>query len=281
MALEKLSCPQCGGNELQPFGYRTYKCDFCGGTFKDEPELKSAQPPPVPKPHYRAPAGTDFENRIRRRYDPEDDPHDPDSGMKKVMIGVLVFFLVIIAIGARSCFSKQTSDSGMNEDAALARYTDSIIRMNMEAAMPVSMDSEHKEEHHATILSADVELVNTDDSLSAMTAFFAVNPSTQLIILAKKPQGFARKGKKIFVGKSFSVYNKKDQLLFESGDLNASKDSTGEDYRVYKKYAGIPFSIDLQYGFKDRGNYVVRYRIWDKNGPGELSGQFPVMVDNR
>ncbi|MBI3509028.1 MAG: hypothetical protein HY064_00075 [Bacteroidetes bacterium] len=36
MTLEKLICPQCGGNDLEETGDLHYKCNFCGTAFRDE-----------------------------------------------------------------------------------------------------------------------------------------------------------------------------------------------------------------------------------------------------
>jgi tRNA(Ile2) C34 agmatinyltransferase TiaS len=50
MELEKLLCPQCGGNDLETFGLKAFKCRFCGAVLKmGEPE-KMAGPPATPEP---------------------------------------------------------------------------------------------------------------------------------------------------------------------------------------------------------------------------------------
>lgn len=59
--LEKLICPQCGGNELNTFGQSAYKCESCGTILKDKAEDKKAK-----SDHYVAPLSTDFTNSIDR-----------------------------------------------------------------------------------------------------------------------------------------------------------------------------------------------------------------------
>src|SRR6266568_2115209 len=97
MALEKLVCPQCGGNDIQPSGGNLYKCSFCGGIFKDEPG-------PLPDDHKVAPITTDFQQEEYNTY--ESDDKDTSKSPGKV-IGCFIFFfflaIAIIVSASRSC----------------------------------------------------------------------------------------------------------------------------------------------------------------------------------
>ena len=99
--LEKLVCPQCGGNDLQPFGNSAYKCQACGTILKDEQPVVKV----VEVNHYSAPLSNDFRDAIEprepvlmtseERYPTESEIEaenmDGDSFLKLiVIIGVLV-----------------------------------------------------------------------------------------------------------------------------------------------------------------------------------------------
>ena len=105
--LEKLICPQCGGNDLQPFGNSAYKCQSCGTILKDEPEVK------VPETkHYVAPLSSDFTNSIDRKepvflnseerygdtYEEKTENMDGDSFLKIIIAigGLIVIGLVVV-----------------------------------------------------------------------------------------------------------------------------------------------------------------------------------------
>jgi hypothetical protein len=46
--MEKIICPQCGGNDFQLFGNSAYKCESCGTILKEEPEEKKVTPKNYP-----------------------------------------------------------------------------------------------------------------------------------------------------------------------------------------------------------------------------------------
>jgi uncharacterized protein (DUF983 family) len=95
--LEKLVCPQCGGNDLLPFGNSAYKCQACGTVLKDN--------------HYSAPVSTDFRDAVEprepvlmnseERYPTESEIEaesmDGDTFLKLiVIIGVLILAVFIV-----------------------------------------------------------------------------------------------------------------------------------------------------------------------------------------
>ena len=108
MELEKLLCPQCGGNDLEPFGLKAFKCRFCGAVLKiSEPE-KKAIPPSAQEPkrssHYSAPLDTNFRNTTRLNYD-RDEETDPGSDFIKSIvysalavgiIGLIVYLVLFL-----------------------------------------------------------------------------------------------------------------------------------------------------------------------------------------
>jgi hypothetical protein len=104
--MEKLICPQCGSNELAPFG-AAFKCESCGTILKEDSSTnteKKPVEPPGPKTHYAAPA-TDF------RYDDENDGYEPlsthtdgsDIDNTDTSATKLIFWIIVILCTISLC----------------------------------------------------------------------------------------------------------------------------------------------------------------------------------
>lgn len=279
MSVEKLSCPQCGGSDIEPFGYRTYKCKFCGSAFKEvEEKQDSPPPPPVPasKTHYVAPINTSYRQRVIRR---SDEVYDDSPEMGEIpwpLILIVIGIIAAVAVGYWA-FSSETPPRTAFAGNMDSMRMDSVQKAQM--LLPADPDYSVKSETNSNGIEASlVDLVNAADSLPDFMYLDGYSRGSHMLILADHPTGFVRKKKNIFVGKSFSVYDHGGKLLYDSGDLDKSNDASGEDYRKYKNAIGIPLTIDESCGFTKPGNYLVKFRIWDKNGKGELTGQEPVFI---
>src|SRR3954468_24685348 len=98
--MEKLICPQCGGNDLKIFGNSAYKCESCGTILKDEPEPVAPISPPPPQVKSSSP--THFMTS-EERYGNEDnsfdfssdDPDERDTNRRIAGILTVIVFLVI------------------------------------------------------------------------------------------------------------------------------------------------------------------------------------------
>jgi hypothetical protein len=120
------------------------------------------------------------------------------------------------------------------------------------------------------------------DLLSGGAIVSGINLSTdqQMQISLIKPKGFTRTGKKIFIGISISIKDKKGNVLYSADDINKSKGDEGEDYLKYKEKCDISFLISDSFGFHGKGNYLIEYRVWDKKSKNEITGLMPVFVAN-
>src|SRR6267142_468827 len=92
--LEKLICPQCGGNDLNLFGSSAYKCAACGTILAiDE---KAAEPS-----HSAPPPKTEFMTS-EERYG---DEYVNDKGQKMMDGDTFVKLIVLVAVLALAIFA--------------------------------------------------------------------------------------------------------------------------------------------------------------------------------
>ena len=96
--LEKLLCPQCGGNDLKIFGESAFKCEACGtilqNSEKEKPNISS---------HYVAPVTSEFLNSEERYGDDylnenNDEISSGDSFIKTLVIGAVIVLFVMLAV---------------------------------------------------------------------------------------------------------------------------------------------------------------------------------------
>jgi hypothetical protein len=275
--MEILLCPQCGANDLKPFGSFAYKCEACGTVLKDDEEEK---PAPL-KTHFVAPVSSfryDDEHNLPSRIDGST-MDEPDTQATKI---ILVTILVLCGIGLLiwACFPGKAKpvehEVQLDPNSILPENLRNMMKVSTDSIINSIPDGEQASYEQKGITVKNVEL------LSGGTFVTGIDLSTgqQLQISLVKPKGFTRTGKKVFIGISISVKDKKGNVLYSADDINKSKGNEGEDYLKYKEKCDISLLISDSFGFHGRGNYVIGYRVWDKKSKNEITGLMPVFVAN-
>jgi hypothetical protein len=273
--MEVLVCPQCGGNDLNPFGAFAYKCEACGTILKEDTKEK----PAPPKTHYVAPVSSfayDEENNLPPRIDGST-MDEPDTHATKIILGILVLALlgiIFLIANWESTPPPQTVVSDIDPIEEITKqitvYHDSSL--DHPAGNLASYDPPTYEEKGITIKS--VELLANNGGTSGMT--LSLNDHFQVVL--KSPKGFTREGKKVFVGIGITVKDQQGNVTYSSDDINKTKGDKGEDHLHYKEKCAFTLIIAESFGFRGRGNYVIEYRVWDKKSKKEITGKVPVFV---
>jgi hypothetical protein len=272
--LEKLICPQCGGNELKPFG-SAFKCEACGTILKDEPE------PQPEHTHYVAPVSSfDDDNRFYNRDRNRDDNDDADY-TKRIFGGVIGALAFVVIICLKACPHEQsTPDTNFTYNPPIidtsiysptgilnSLMNDSTNRIKLDPDAPASY-----QENGITVQSVDLIHAGTIHNKSFL------NLGWQMKVSLKKPVGFTKEKNKVFVGISFLIKDHTGAGIYLEEDLNKTLDDSGEDYHHYSKTCDIPFEISDAFHFSEAGNYFFEYRVWDKKSEHEISGTIPMHV---
>ncbi|HTL80925.1 MAG TPA: hypothetical protein VL651_04435 [Bacteroidia bacterium] len=270
MALEKLICPQCGGNDLKQIGAGLYKCSFCGGTYKDEPD-------PLPADHKVAAPDTNFRQEEYNTYE-SDDKDDSKSPGKVIGCFVFSFFLVITIIAS---LAKSCNESHETTDNLVIPYYDSDVMKiipgiydhdsSNDYTVPDMSVSPSYSENGITI--KDVVLLDGTDTTTGY--WLSKNHDLKLVLL--KPKGFKLRKKKISPMITISITDHSGYVYFEKTDLIPG-DSAGVDPAVYKKQITIPFSTNSSFGLNKGGDFLLNYTITDRYGEGNLTGTFPFFI---
>jgi hypothetical protein len=285
--MEKLICPQCGGNEFKVFGNSAYKCESCGTILKEEEEGKALEktkyePLPAPSPFTTSVEkyGTDFSNDIDNDNNStsgnNNDNDDGSSPATKQIVGILFAVVIVVVIISVVLFEKNnfvqkfTITPVINQIASLdsiAQSTSNIFNTIPDLNAKISYD-----ENGITV--KDVELSGDDET--GLSREVKMNDKLQVSLL--KPKGFTKAGNKVYIGMSFVVKNHDGKILYTSDDINKTAGEQGEDYHHYQKNCSIGFITSDAFGFKTTGNYTVEFRVWDKKSKKEITGVMPLFV---
>lgn len=272
--MEKLICPQCGGNDFQLFGSAAYKCESCGTILKDEPEEKTIQekyaaaPPPPRKP---TPFMTSEERYGNDSFDFGDDD-DGSSNATKQIAAILLGVVIVVAVLGIAFFEKSKSTPN---------YTPPVIEPIPTTAQanadPLNMipDLSEISFEPSGITAKSVDLY-TDGNPNPM---HMANADSKLQIILSKPKGFTRTGNNVFVGMSLVVKDHGGNVVYTSDDINKTAGETGEDYHHYQKECAISFFASSTFGFNNPGNYKIDFRVWDKKSKKEITGTAPLFIN--
>lgn len=265
--MQLLVCPQCGGNDLNPFGAFAYKCEACGSVLKDDPEEK----PAAPKTHYVAPVSSfryDEDHDLPTRIDGST-MDEPDTHATKIIVGILLAVLIgiiLLIANFNSSSPPQTVVNNVNPVDVTAPFTP------MELPDLASYDPPTYEEKGITIQGID--LLANDGGTSGMT----LSPNDHFEIVLKAPKGFVKEGKKVFVGIGITVKDKNGNVLYSADDINKVKGDAGEGPSRYKEKCTISLIVAESFGLGGKGNHVIEFRVWDKKGNHEIKGKVPVFI---
>lgn len=272
--MEVLVCPQCGGNDLIPFGSFAYKCEACGTILKEDEDEK----PAPPKTHFVAPISSfdyDEENNLSSRIDGSN-MDNPDTHATKIIFGVVLAVLVIIGLVCVNLPSSPPQQQIVSDFDPMAELTEKLQlqldSMDNQIIDLPSYEASTYEEKGITIKQAD--LISDD----VITKGWNLESNQHLIISLKKPKGFTREEKKVFIGIGITVKDERSRVKYSTDDLNKTEGDKGENYLRYKEKCDISLIISDSFGFTGKGNYVIEYRVWDKKSSKEITGKIPVFV---
>ncbi|HEU4718189.1 MAG TPA: hypothetical protein VFU15_10155 [Bacteroidia bacterium] len=270
MTLEKLLCPQCGGNDLEPFGTDAYKCRFCGAVLKEEHEEKKE-----PETHYVAPPSTDFSNR-RTSYaddDDSDDEYNNKAVLKFVGIIVLAVAGIIAVFIGRSGNPVPDPSPNITIPEMPLPSPDSFINA-------LKKETEEINKKYETYYTA--QGITADTAALLVSGKFAGNetvpPGKKCVIRISNPSGFAVTNGKVSVQWSLVVHDENGNVTFEKDDYNSAASAEGEDAKRYAAKADIPFAVSKAYGFAGPGYYFIDYKLLDHTNGNSFSGHIPFDV---
>lgn len=269
MALEQMTCPQCGGNDLSSAGYNSFRCNFCGGLLKNTPEEKKniPQPPPVPaenKTRYTASSQTNYRNT----YSPLDyEEEDSGGAPMKIILG--------IAVGALALFILFLVFQKDGKPVDPPQHSFDIEKISVPDNVPDFSKQPSYTESGITVSAVKLQEAN---GLTVFGQFVMRSEYYQVVL--ENPKGFTAEKKKVFTGMSFDVKDKDGNILYSSGDLNETNGNAGEASKKYTDDLRISFIVSEEFGFRSQGNFTLNYRVWDKKSKNEITGFFPVFVQN-
>jgi hypothetical protein len=275
--MEKLICPQCGGNDLNPFGSFAYKCESCGTVLKPDAKEKAEPviPPPLPKAktHYVAPVSS-FDYEDDNVFNTDGSTMDnPDTRVTKIIFGIVVVILGIIVLvwSLTSPSKKQNTHADIDEMIKKIQIPQDTSFYDILNDIP-SFDPATYEAKGITIKNVSLA------SEGIFTTGTDLHRDQHFIISLLKPKGFTKEEKKFFIGIAIAVKDKDGKVMFSSDDINKTNGDKGEDYLRYKEKCDISLIISDSFGFSRKGNYVIEYRVWDKKSSKEIAGKVPVFV---
>ena len=173
-------------------------------------------------------------------------------------------FYLILCVILSSCEFKCSVGKDSNEtDKPKTNATRTVTKDGTILTNGISLDARNIKVTKATLLYSDGSPVPDDNTI-------ALNTKIKVNLFIE--DGWKEKNKKVFIGASESISDDKGTMIVDADDLFKDYDETGIDPSG-AKLLKLTAIIEEEGGGGSK-YYDVKFRVWDKNGDGEIKGGY-------